>query len=252
MACLNQRPTDSQSAVGILQLGWKADTYTTTVRETKQMMKDLDSVGIKTDISWTPGHANILGNEIADRLAKEAASEAEKMGESNIPTTLQDIKKAAKKSCEMKWQNRWQLTDTGRHLHQYMPNVGLKLKVPTNTSIKVQCQRVIHQIQLRTGYCMLNGYMHRIGLAESPVCACQHGAETVQHYLEDCVIHEEARERLRLEEITRYIGVYSFNAELLLQRKKDDPYTEWRLLLNETLCSFISITKRLMNNTASR
>ena len=26
---------------------------------------------------WTPGHANVNGNEIADRLAKEAAKEAE-------------------------------------------------------------------------------------------------------------------------------------------------------------------------------
>ncbi|XP_053381875.1 uncharacterized protein LOC128549318 [Mercenaria mercenaria] len=91
--------------------------------------------GIKTDIAWTPGHANIFGNEIADRLAKEAASEAETMGESNIPTTLQDIKKAAKKSCEMKWQNRWQLTDTGRHLHQCLM-LGLTSRSPQTPASK--------------------------------------------------------------------------------------------------------------------
>jgi ribonuclease HI len=29
--------------------------------------------GIEIKIHWTPGHANVNGNEIADRLAKEAA-----------------------------------------------------------------------------------------------------------------------------------------------------------------------------------
>ena len=34
---------------------------------------------IKVDISWTPGHVNIKGNEEADRLAKEVSLEAAAM-----------------------------------------------------------------------------------------------------------------------------------------------------------------------------
>ena len=33
------------------------------------------------EISWTPGHADIKGNDQADRLAKEAAHEAKEMSE---------------------------------------------------------------------------------------------------------------------------------------------------------------------------
>jgi ribonuclease HI len=40
-------------------------------------MKRIQKNGIKIKIHWTPGHANVNGNEIADRLAKEAAKEAE-------------------------------------------------------------------------------------------------------------------------------------------------------------------------------
>ena len=41
--------------------------------------------GIEVEISWTPGHANIRGNEEADRMAKEAAEEAKEKGESELP-----------------------------------------------------------------------------------------------------------------------------------------------------------------------
>ena len=32
--------------------------------------------GIEVEISWTPGHADIKGNEEADQMAKAAAEEA--------------------------------------------------------------------------------------------------------------------------------------------------------------------------------
>ena len=31
---------------------------------------------MRIELEWTPGHAEVQGNEIADRLAKEAAKEA--------------------------------------------------------------------------------------------------------------------------------------------------------------------------------
>jgi ribonuclease HI len=40
-------------------------------------MKRIQKNGIEIKIHWTPGHANVNGNEIADRFAKEAAKEAE-------------------------------------------------------------------------------------------------------------------------------------------------------------------------------
>ena len=40
-------------------------------------MKRIQKNEIEIKIHWTPGHAKVNGNEIADRLAKEAAKEAE-------------------------------------------------------------------------------------------------------------------------------------------------------------------------------
>ena len=60
--------SDSQSAIGILQLGWQPTQHKHTVAEIRQKIKQLEQKDTKVDISWTPGHANIKGNEEADRV----------------------------------------------------------------------------------------------------------------------------------------------------------------------------------------
>ena len=69
----------SQSAVELLTLGWEVKTYKQTIADTKNLISYFTNKHIQVQIERTPGHANIHGNDIADRLAKEAANEAEVM-----------------------------------------------------------------------------------------------------------------------------------------------------------------------------
>ena len=98
--------SDSQSAVGILTLGWENTSHKAVILEIKQTLDILKSQNVSIELNWTPGHADIAGNEIADKLAKEAAEEAENMPEMVTPLTSIDIKKAVKDSCKIKWQKR--------------------------------------------------------------------------------------------------------------------------------------------------
>ena len=84
--------SDSQSAVGQLVLGWEAKSHQHTLQEVKTIIKQLEQNNISVEISWTPGHANIKGNEYADKLAKEAAQEAKE--KENLPPviSLGDVK----------------------------------------------------------------------------------------------------------------------------------------------------------------
>ena len=108
---------DSQSAIGLLTLGWKPSSYQRTIKQTKRKIEHIVQEGVKIDISWTPGHADIAGNETADRLAKEAAKEAEGMDETRDRVVMAvDIKTAAKTSCMKKWQRTWDLSNSGRSL----------------------------------------------------------------------------------------------------------------------------------------
>ena len=120
--------SDSQSAVGILTLGWENKSHKAVILEIKQTMDILKSQNVSIELNWTPGHADIAGNEIADKLAKEAAEEAENMPEMVTPLTSIDIKKAVKDSCKIKWQKRWDVSQTGRHMFDFQPSVTAKKK----------------------------------------------------------------------------------------------------------------------------
>ena len=77
-------------------LGCEAKTYKHTMKEIKDQIQELKDKRIDVKIEWIPGHANILGNEIADKLAQEAAQEAENMEEQAQVTAMADIRSEQK------------------------------------------------------------------------------------------------------------------------------------------------------------
>ena len=184
-------------------------------------------------ISWTPGHADIAGNEIADRLAKEAAKEAEEVDENQDKVvTAVDIKTAAKVSCEKKWQRRWDLTNSGRDLYVYRKYVGVKSK----KYVHQKYPRVM--AKLRTGYC-LNEYLYKIGVVDRPYCQCGE-VESREHYIMECSNLQDLRERLRLK-LWQKTGLDWLIEIFLTISKKDD----YELIINEVFEEFLERSGRL-------
>ena len=210
--------SDSQSVVGILTHEWENKSHTSVVFELKQIMDILKRQNVEIDINWTPGHAEITGNEIADKLAKEAAFDAENMPEVCTPLTSIDIKRAAKDSCKVKCQNRWEASQAGRHMYDLHPTVIAKKKAANS----IQTQRITSQ--LRTCYCYLNGYLHTIGLEDSPLCTCGE-PESVKHYIEDCEQYVEIREKLK-SKMFFTIGRSEFSCKMFLEVKAEDDLQE--------------------------
>ena len=67
--------SDSQTAVGIITLNCVSNHYLDVIKKINDNMSSLESKGWKLEIVWTPGHSEVQGNDVADRLAKEAAME---------------------------------------------------------------------------------------------------------------------------------------------------------------------------------
>ena len=68
--------SDSQPPVGILTLNWKDTGYRGVIKDIRGIITAIQEQGAIVEISWTPGHASIAGNDFTDNLAKEAATEA--------------------------------------------------------------------------------------------------------------------------------------------------------------------------------
>ena len=117
--------SDSQSSVGLLTLGWEATQHKSTAKDIISKL-DLIREGIDIEIKWTLGHAEIKGNEEADRLAKEVSKEAELMTDEGACISQPELKQAAKTHRLTVWQRQWDIADKGRFLHQLKPKVTTK------------------------------------------------------------------------------------------------------------------------------
>ena len=140
--------SDSQSAIGILKLGRQPTLHKHTVAEIKQNIQRLEQKNITVNISWTTGHANIKGNEEADRLAKEASCEAATMKSDTDVVTMADIKQAAVKMGLLQWQRQWESTETaGDHClgisHMYQCNRQISYWLSHHNIIQEHCQTQI-------------------------------------------------------------------------------------------------------------
>jgi len=67
----------------------------------------LNKQNVNLHIEWVPGHCEVKGNEIADELAKEGASKANK---SSPYTSIAFLKRRIKELSLKEWEEQWKKT----------------------------------------------------------------------------------------------------------------------------------------------
>ena len=90
------------------------------------MIADLDRKEWGITFSWVRAHAGTLGNETADRIAKEAARNTDmKCDFDRVPksTTYREAEEEAKK----KWQQEWTTNHKAAATRQYFPTIQHRL-----------------------------------------------------------------------------------------------------------------------------
>jgi hypothetical protein len=81
---------------------------------------------------WVKAHARIEGNELADKLAKEAAEDDGDLRIVYNRIPIETVSSELKKEGLSEWQRQWDSTDKGALCRSFFPMVEerLKLKIP--------------------------------------------------------------------------------------------------------------------------
>ena len=116
---------------------------------------------------------------------------------------------------QSKWQQRWNIPETGIFLYTFKPLVDgkLYLDLPSKDLFSI-----IHQ--LRTGYCKWNEYRFKLNQFESLECDCGE-IETVQHVILRCPLYKEERHQL-FKNLISQLGINYLDMDLLLGYSKNE------------------------------
>jgi hypothetical protein len=138
---------------------------------------------------WVKARAGIRGNELADPLAKGAATN-ENITESykRVPKSVV-LSELEEKSVE-KRQREWTQSTKGRTTKPFFPEVRERLKMKINIT-----QNFTTMV---TGHGKTKAYLHRFKIIEAPTCPCGAGDQTTDHFLYECELLNKERDILKL------------------------------------------------------
>ena len=168
--------TDSRSGLQLLSRG-PDDQQSAIAQRVWRLLDALTARGMTITLHWVPGHADLAGNEAAERLANHAAATcAQEEAPIDLPSARTAIRARVSDLASARAQ---------RHPHQ----------PPTPEHGELDRWGQVTVSQLRTGYCpLVRSIAHRLGLVEDPTCrACGEEAEDVGHLLVRCPAHVAAR-----------------------------------------------------------
>jgi hypothetical protein len=176
--------TDSRRTLDSLK---NSNIHTYLVEEMRRKVAEMGEIKWKIEFCWVKARAGIQGNEIADTLAKEAATNVDiiecckTVAKSVVLSELGGI------SVE-KWQREWDQTTKGAITKEYFPVVPERLKMKINIT-----QNFTTMV---TGHGNIRSYLHRIKMIETAICPCGTTDQTIDHLLFECELLNKERDYL--------------------------------------------------------
>jgi ribonuclease HI len=181
----------------------------------------------KIKLKWISGHSEVRGNEMADRLAKEAASgrasrheELPPIFQRTLPTSVSSKNREHMDYLKEEWAEMWQESPR-RHrfkrVDDTFPFNGYRKR-----QNKLSRAHTSLLMQVRSRHLPLNSYLHRINKAESDRClSCrarpddETPPETIEHFIYNCDAYTMQRRSL-----IRAVGVANLPLKDIMMETK--------------------------------
>ena len=154
-------------------------------------------------------HAGIHGNELADKVAKEAAqSTATHYEYIRIPKSY--LCHIAAEEAKQKWQAKWTASNKAAATKQYLPSVQNRLGTKLTLTAKLAA--------VLTGHGKTRAYLYRFNIRDDTRCICGHNYQTIHHLLFQC--EKISTKRQVLKQINQERNWMEIKLELISKLKK--------------------------------
>jgi hypothetical protein len=168
----------------------------TSIKETYEVARMLRKGGNSISMTWIPAQGSF---ELGKR-AKEAARQATEQGRTPQGQCHQ-AKTTIINNARTKRETRTLPDGVGKYSREMDTALPGKHTRTLYDSLKRREANVL--AQLRTGMARLNGYLYRIGAAESDQCECGQARETIKHFLFRCTRWDSHRTQMLAQTDTR-------------------------------------------------
>ncbi len=182
------------------------------------IITSLSKIGINVILEWIPSHVGIMGNELADKEAKNSLN-LENIYVYN-PLYEEDIKTLYRTFLKNMWQTKWDSNPKGRHLYGINNKVSFSITAP-----KICRYNEILFFRLRTGYIQLNSYLNKIGINPTNICDTCQQEETVEHFIIYCKQYNTQRQTM-FDQLSQ-LGITNLNLTKLLSGKNFQPVADY-------------------------
>ena len=146
------------------------------------------------ELRWIKGHADHMGNEEADRLAKDGAADENNVVQ-DIPSVSANIlRDRLRGAIDAEWQRDWDEEQPCRQTKHFFPYISKKQSI-----LATKCNRKTFSIytQFVTGHNWLNRHNAIVehGFPDTAESACPHcgGEESSLHIFAECPMYNDAR-----------------------------------------------------------
>lgn len=158
----------------------------------RHKLLDLKRLGYIVTLIWIPSHSGILGNETADRLAKNATTSGTIINDLTPHTDFYSIARTAyhdNSTSFLKNQSRHKGKQFFLHFTELQPK-------PWFYYIEADREAIVTCNRIRSNHYSLNASLFRCNIVHDSSCHCGHPLQDVDHILWQCPLFAATREDL--------------------------------------------------------